>query len=408
MKIILLHYTAPPVIGGVETVLVRQARQLVRAGHQVTIVAGRGERWDAQIGVDIINLLDARNPRVLRAKASLDQGEVPADFDELIQQIENELRRACEGAQVIIAHNVASLNKNLALTAALYNLSRAENQPHQVLWHHDLTGTAERTRAELHQGWPWELLRTAWPGVKQVTVSDTRRQELAALFDLPLRRITLVPSGLDLTDFLDLPPHLTRLMNDLHLTAAAPILLSPVRLTRRKNLEQALETLAELRRHMPDALLIISGQPGALGKEYYEQLLKLRGKLGLDAHAIFLSERFPEGLSEHALSALYRLADALLITSREEGFGVPLLEAGICGLPIFCTELEPLQALAGENAVFFSPNDSGKVVAERIAGRLQSDPVYRMRIRVRREYTWEAIFLKQMTPLLNFDSNLAE
>jgi len=408
MKIILLHYTAPPVIGGVETVLVRQARQLVRAGHQVTIVAGRGERWDAQIGAEIISLLDARHPRVLRAKASLDLSEVPADFNELVHQIESELRRACDGAQVIIAHNVASLNKNLALTAALYNLSRDKSQPRQVLWHHDLSGTAERARAELHSGWPWDLLRTAWPGVKQVTVSDTRRQELAALFDLPLRQITLVPSGLDLTDFLDLPPHLARLMNDLRLTAAAPILLSPVRLTRRKNLEQSLETLAELRNHMPDALLIVSGQSSVLGKDYFEQLQKLRSRLGLENYVIFLSERFPEGLSERALSALYRLADALLITSREEGFGMPLLEAGLSGLPIFCTDLEPLQALAGENALFFSPNDSGKLVAERIAGRLQADPVYRMRVRVRREYTWEAIFLKQMTPLLNFESHPAD
>ncbi len=400
MKIVLLHYTAPPVVGGVETVLARQARQLVRAGHQVTILAGRGQLWDAHIPLETIGLLDTRHPQVLRAKSSLDAGIVPPEFEEQVLQVQNELRRSFHGTQVVIAHNVASLNKNLALTAALYRLSQEDHSPRFILWHHDLAWTTERYQPELHNGWPWDLLRTAWPGVRQVTVSEVRRQELAALMGLPLREITLVSSGLDLTDFLGLPPHLARLVDDLRLTLAAPILICPVRLTRRKNLELALEALAELRKRMPRAVLIVTGLAGSQGKAYQDQLTRLRSQMGLDGAAFFLAERFPEGLSEAGLIAFYRLADALLITSREEGFGIPLLEAGLAGIPIFCTRLDPLQALAGENAVYFDPEDGGKQVALLIAGRLQNDPVYRMRVRVRHDFTWEAIYRKQLAPLL--------
>jgi mannosylglucosylglycerate synthase len=400
MKITLLHYTAPPVVGGVETILARQARQLVRAGHQVTILAGRGQRWDARISVETLPLLDTRYPQVLHAKASLDAGTIPPDFPDLVQQTEKELRRAFQGAQVVIAHNVASLNKNLALTVALHNLSQQEGQPRLILWHHDLAWTTERYQSELHNGWPWDLLRTAWPGTKQVTVSEIRRQELAALMGLPLREITLIPAGLDLVDFLGLPNHLARLVDDLHLTQRAPIVLCPVRLTRRKNLELAIEVMAELRKSMPQAELIVTGLPGPQGKAYLETLRKLRSELNLEDTVFFLSERFPEGVSEAGLLALYRLADALLITSREEGFGVPLLEAGLAGIPIFCSDLEPLQALAGENAAYFDPSDSSKQIANLISARLQSDPVYRMRVRVRQEFTWEAIYRKQLARLL--------
>ena len=38
----LLHYTAPPVVGGVEQVLGQHARLLAEAGHAVRVVAGRG------------------------------------------------------------------------------------------------------------------------------------------------------------------------------------------------------------------------------------------------------------------------------------------------------------------------------------------------------------------------------
>jgi glycosyltransferase involved in cell wall biosynthesis len=350
--------------------------------------------------VETVNLIDIRHPQILRAKASLDQGIIPTDFSALVDQIQNELRRLFQGPQVVIAHNVASLNKNLALTAALHNLSQ-ENQPAQlILWHHDLAWKTERYQSELHDGWPWDLLRTAWPGVKQVTVSEVRRQELAGLIDIPMRQISVVPAGLDLVDFLGLPPHLARLADDIHLTLTAPILLSPVRLNRRKNLELALETLAELRQRMPQAALIVTGPPTLQGKAYLESLKKLRRELGLEGAAFFLAERFPDGLSEAGLLGFYRLADALLITSREEGFGVPLLEAGLAGIPIFCSRLESLQALAGENAAYFDLQDPPKQIASLIASRLLSDPVYRMRVRVRNNFTWEGIYRKHLLPLL--------
>jgi mannosylglucosylglycerate synthase len=402
MKVTLLHYTAPPVVGGIETILSRQARQLSRAGHQVKIVAGRGQAWDARIPVEIVSLLDLRHPLVLRTKSSLDSGKVPSEFTELVEEAEAELRRSIGGSQVVIAHNVASLNKNLALTAALYNISQERNSPRLVLWHHDLAWSTERYLPELHNGWPWDLLRTAWPGVKQVTVSEVRRQELAALLGLPLREITVVPGGLNLDDFLGLPPHLARLVDDLHLTLAGPILVCPVRITRRKNLELALETISALRKRMPHAVLIVTGQPGSQGKGYLNQLIQLRNDKELEGAAFFLAERFPEGLSETGLISFYRLADALLITSREEGFGVPLLEAGLAGIPIFCSELEALKALAGEYATYFDPQENAKQIAALIAGRLQNDPVYRMRLRVRHDFTWEAIYRKQLAPLLDF------
>jgi glycosyltransferase involved in cell wall biosynthesis len=403
MKIALLHYTAPPVAGGVETILSRQARQLARAGHLVHVLAGRGDVWDARIPVEIIPRLDARHPQVLKARAALSAGRVPSDFNELVRQIQSELAMALKGVDVLIAHNVGSMTKNLALTAALYNLSQLPRTPRLVLWHHDLAWTLPRHQSEIHPGWPWELLRTAWPGVRQATNSEANRQELAAAMGIPLNQITLIQAGLALTDFFGFSPRLAELVDDLQLIFSAPILLTPLRITRRKNLELALHVLGELRRRLPQAALVVTGMvkgQNPLNQVYLEDLLRLRRKLGLDGRAIFLAELLSEGLGESDLPGFYRLADALLLPSREEAFGIPLLEAGLSGLPIFCSELEPLKALAGENATFFDPDGNPEEIAGRIAGRLQIDPLYRMRTRVRREYTWEALYMKQIAPLL--------
>ncbi len=403
MKILLIHYSAPPVVGGVETVLARQAVQFDRAGHSVSVVAGRGQTWDARIPVITLPRMDSRHPEVLKMKAALDAGSVPEGFDALSTALESELRAALAGAGAVVLHNVASLHKNLALTAALYRISQSPGAPRFILWHHDLAWGADRYDGELHPGYPWDLLRTAWPGARQVVVSEARREELAALMGISRESIQSIPAGLDLPDFLALPPALARIVTQVRLAQSAPILLAPVRVTRRKNLELALSTLAALRADLPDAALVVTGPPGAhnpANAGYLRELQELRAQLGLEQAAHFLAEWAPDGLDDASVAALYRIADALFLPSREEGFGIPVLEAGLAYLPIFCSDIPALRALAGDAATFFSPDCNPLSLAATVRDRLQASAEYRHRARVRQNYTWEAIYQNQIAPLL--------
>jgi glycosyltransferase involved in cell wall biosynthesis len=403
MHIVLLHYSAPPVVGGVETVVEHQALQLTRAGHQVRVLAGRGETWDARIPVEILARMDTRHPQNLKIKTGLDAGLIPDQFDVLVQQIQSDLQNALSGANVVIAHNVASLNKNMALTVALNNLWKERQIPRLILWQHDLAWTTQRYQTELHPGWPWDLLRTAWPGAKQVTVSEARRSELADLMQISPQEIDVIPAGLDMADFLGLQPRTVSLMDSLLLSQAAPILLIPVRITRRKNLELALATLSALRKDLPRAALLVTGTVGAqntANNEYLAHLKKLRSDLALEDAAHFLVEFAPEGLSETCLADFYRIADALFLPSKEEGFGIPILEAGLSRLPIFCSDLPALRDLAGHFATYFSVDDSGKNIGRLISRQLKTDPVYRLRVRLRQVYSWQSIYFRQLAPLL--------
>ena len=47
----MLHYTAPPIIGGVESVLEAHARLFLQAGFDVTVIAGRGAELALPQGV---------------------------------------------------------------------------------------------------------------------------------------------------------------------------------------------------------------------------------------------------------------------------------------------------------------------------------------------------------------------
>ncbi|HEY9529513.1 MAG TPA: glycosyltransferase, partial [Anaerolineales bacterium] len=91
--------------------------------------------------------------------------------------------------------------------------------------------------------------------------------------------------------------------------------------------------------------------------------------------------------------------DALFMPSYEEGFGIPILEASLANLPIFCSDIPPLRSLSGSYVTYFSPDADPETIASTIANRLSLNPVFRLRTNVRGQYTWEGIYARHIAPL---------
>ncbi len=408
MEIGILHYAGPPTVGGVEITLAYHARILTDLGHRVTVLAGSGGPFDPRVAVRIVPELGSRHPEVLAVKAELDQGRVTDRFRRLRDRIRDLLAGLLAPLDVLIAHNLFTLHKNLALTAALHALiEEGAPLPRILAWHHDLAWVDPQYADQVHPGYPWDLLRTPWPGVVHVTVSEPRREELARLYGLDPEGIHVVPPGVDGPLLLGLTPRVAELARRLGWWEADLLLLTPARITRRKNHEQGLRILAALRRRSGwDARLLVTGPPGAhnpTNAAYLERLLSLRRELGLEGAAHFLyelGEGEPLRLEEADVAALYRLADALLFPTRHEGFGMPVLEAGLSRLPVFASRIPPLQASGGAEALYFDPDGDPEAIAARILAALEEDRAFRLRRRVRRHHRWEAIVRERILPLV--------
>lgn len=106
-----------------------------------------------------VDLIDSLHPDIIAVKAGLDKGSVPSAFEVVVQRIEAALAPLLEATDVLIAHNVLSLHKNLPLTAALHRWARSLSEPRLIAWHHDLAWTSARYQSEMHSGYPWNLLR---------------------------------------------------------------------------------------------------------------------------------------------------------------------------------------------------------------------------------------------------------
>ena len=183
----------------------------------------------------------------------------------------------------------------------------------------------------------------------------------------------------------------------------------PVRITRRKNIELAIRIMAELQTFFAQPTLVVTGPPGPHNQDnhkYLEELVELRNSLGLDpehsdhGRVHLMAEKLDEPLPIHCVHDLLRMADALIFPSFEEGFGIPMLEAGLVGIPIFASHIVPLKAIGSHYANWFSPYGDPAEIAQLISQKLQTDPIFGLKKQVRQNFIWEGVFEKHISPLL--------
>jgi glycosyltransferase involved in cell wall biosynthesis len=109
----------------------------------------------------------------------------------------------------------------------------------------------------------------------------------------------------------------------------------------RKRFDVLLQAFAEVKKEVPDAILVRVGGPSG------PRLQTVAIELGVE-HAIaelpFLNDR--------VLAAVYRKCNLLLLPSEREGFGLPVLEAMACGLPVLCSDIPALKEVGGQAASY--------------------------------------------------------
>jgi glycosyltransferase involved in cell wall biosynthesis len=404
-----LHYTSPPIVGGVEAILYEQAVRLTARGYPVTILTGRGgplpDRHAAKLL--IIPELDSRETAVSAVREALDRGEVPSEFATLRADIVHHLSTELAELDVLIVHNALTLHFNLPLTAALWTL--ADTQPARIIsWVHDISWLNPIYRPWMHDGEPWDLLRRQHPRITSIFVSAQRLQEWNQLTGGSLDASHVIPNGVDAGALLKLGPRAIELNARFGLLSADIVMLAPVRITKRKNLEWAIEAAAGVQASGRSVQLLITGPPGPhnpRSHEYVQDLKRLTERLGLRESVRFLYEQTSTAPAEHAvdaatLSDLYMLSDVVTLPSASEGFGLPLAEAAIFRVPVVCTDLPAFREIAPDGATFVPMTAGSSGFTAAVLDAVES-PAARLRRHVIDTLSWDRIVTERLEPLLS-------
>ncbi|MGE5618878.1 MAG: glycosyltransferase [Sphingomonadaceae bacterium] len=405
----ILHYTCPPVVGGVEQLIAVHAGLFADRGYPVRVVTGKGEPFRADVPVEVLSPLYSKDPELLALNEELDRGVVSLRFHRAVDRIEQLLISALAGVEVCVVHNAFTLHFNLPLTAALHRLAARDGGPRFVAWCHDLSWTNELYIPKMRDEYPWRLLKRPLAQVRYVVVSAGRQRELSELFDLSPERLRVIPAGVDPAVQLKLQPETTDLVRRMGLLDADLVMLAPVRITKRKNLEMSIRIAGALSQQGVRAKLVVTGPPGphnVRSGDYVAELRALRRELELEEEVIFLFEQAVSSgdaypVSDLMMYDLYSLSDLLLFSSSQEGFGIPLLEAGLFRLPVFCSDIPPFREIGLDAVHYFDLEEKPAAVAERIRAWMQGDGVYRLRKRVLAHYSWESVFARLIEPLVS-------
>ncbi len=162
-----------------------------------------------------------------------------------------------------------------------------------------------------------------------------------------------------------------------------------------KGIDTLMKAIAIMRQEEIDVCLaVIGGETDTSEKCETEEMARLRAireEIGLVDLVAFLGKR-----SQDTLPYYYSAAEAVVVPSHYESFGMVALEAMACGTPVVASQVGGLAYLVQDGITGFTvPNDDPKALAKKLT-KLLNNPELREEMCVNatmfaQEYSWDKV-----------------
>lgn len=221
-----------------------------------------------------------------------------------------------------------------------------------------------------------------------LTVSQDARVQLANVFRLRESEIEVVSEGPDpCFRPLDLPVNGDAIFERYKLPSGVPLIVYVGGISPHKNLNGLLRAAAQVI-DSPWHLVLVGDYAGDSFWSCYQEVLDRAKSLGLTDRVTFTGY-----VPDADLLLIYNLATMLVLPSMSEGFGLPVIEAMACGLPVAASNRNSLPEIVGDAGLLFDPLSTTEMAAA--IGRLLSDEPLRRALRERglkraHSFSWKA------------------
>jgi glycogen synthase len=362
MRVLMVSWEYPPVvIGGLGRHVHALAEELAAAGHEVVVLSRQPAGTDAATHPTLDELVGG--VRVLRVAEDPAHLEFEHDMVAWTLAMGHALLRATLTRltdwrpDVVHAHDWLVAHPAIALADVL-------GVP--------LVATIHATEAGRYAGWlsaplsrqvhsvEWWLANRA---DAVITCSSAMRDEVAELFELDPGRIAVLHNGIVPRRWRTSRARVTSARNRFA-PGGSPLLLYFGRLEYEKGVQDLIAALPRIRRAHPGTRALVAGT-GTAAEMLVESARRHRVRRSVD----FLGH-----LPDEDLVALLAAADAVVLPSRYEPFGIVALEAAAAGAPLVASTAGGLGEVVvdGETGMSFAPGDVEALA--RAVGSVLTDP----------------------------------
>ena len=188
-----------------------------------------------------------------------------------------------------------------------------------------------------------------------LTLTEHVKQELIGSFGPSAERVIVGPLGVDHDHFRPIARELSVARLGKRLPTTRPFILFVGSVRPHKNMARLLEAFARLRAEYGAThdLVVVGEREGFI---LSTPLLRLPPEI---QGAVHFTGYVPDDL----LPALYTAADAFILPSLHEGFGLPPLEAMACGTPVAVSNRSSLPEVVGDAGLLLDPCDVREMAA---------------------------------------------
>jgi D-inositol-3-phosphate glycosyltransferase len=226
-----------------------------------------------------------------------------------------------------------------------------------------------------------------------IAATLAERAQLQWLYEADMSKIVVIPPGVDTSHFYPIPPDEAK--EFIGVPPCERMLLFVGRIEPLKGIDTLIKAIAIIERQdVCVCLVVIGGEPVAGPQATNEEMARLqlmREQAGLSDLVTFLGKR-----SQDTLPYYYSAAEAVVVPSFYESFGMVALEAMACGTPVVASQVGGLAFLVQDGVTGFTvPVDDPQALADRLM-ELICDPELRRKLgqqatETARAYDWNVI-----------------
>lgn len=176
-----------------------------------------------------------------------------------------------------------------------------------------------------------------------IAISNFTKRKLIEELNIPEGKIDVIYLGADDETFSPLDKKKARAK--LNLPLDQKIILHIGSEEPRKNVPTVINAFNRVQKNIPDSLLIMVGEK----TEMSENLIK---KYNMQKKIIYKNN-----ISREELLQYYNSSDLFVYPSLYEGFGLPILEAMACGIPVIASNTGSLPEVVGDGGIMLDPFD---------------------------------------------------